>query len=90
MEKCNCVEKWMEEAKRKFNAKHIHSDIPYNSEGLSIKRIVIPKSVYARDKGIPRLSKHWLCVESKDFKFCPHCGKPLQNVPKINKKVRNR
>ncbi len=79
MERCKCVDKWMGEVKRKYNARYIYSDIPYNTEGLAIKRIVIPKGTYSKDKGIPRISKHWFHVESKDFKFCPHCGNKITN-----------
>jgi len=79
---CECVKKWKEKVKQKLNAVHVASSIPYNSEHLSYRKMVIPKNVYNRDYGKPRLSKYWFCADSKDFKFCPHCGKRLKKEKK--------
>lgn len=74
---CKCVTKWKEEVEKRLNAECVSSDIPYRSEGLSYRKIVTPKDPYYGDNK-PRISKYWFCAESKDFKFCPHCGKKLE------------
>lgn len=48
-------------------------------ESLFYRKIVTPKNIYRKDYNEPRISKNWFFAESKDFKFCPHCGKKLNN-----------
>lgn len=73
--RCECVEKWMLEVKEKHEAYDVCSDIPWNMEILGIRKIINPKNNYFEGDNKPRVSKHRRWIESKDFKFCPHCGK---------------
>ncbi len=74
MERCECVEKWMLEVKEKYGAYDVCSDIPWKMECLGIRKIITPRGYFEQDNK-PRVSKHRRWLESKNFKFCPHCGK---------------
>ena len=76
-EECECVTKWKEEIKKKFNTKYISAIPVYNCGRIVYRKIITPKDPYGSDNE-PRLSKYWLHAESKDFKFCPYCGKKLK------------
>ena len=75
---CGCVTKWKKEVKERFNAVAISVSPIYNMGHIEYKKIVIPRNIYHKDYNKPRISKYWFCAESKDFKFCPYCGKKLR------------
>lgn len=79
---CECVTKWKNKIKKEFNAESISVEPFWNMGKISYRKIVIPKNIYKRDYNEPRISKYWFHAESKDFKFCPYCGKKLKEEKK--------
>ena len=77
MQECECITKWKEEVRKKYNATAVSLYNSHNFHQMVYIKMVIPKSWTG--KKLPRReSKRWYCADtSKDFKFCPICGKKL-------------
>ena len=77
---CECITKWKEEVKREYNATMVSLYNSHNFHQVVYRKMVIPKD-WSGKKGPKRESKRWYCADiSKDFKFCPLCGKKLDDA----------
>lgn len=75
-EDCECMKKWKEEVKEKLGAFDVALYNRWHHNSIIYRKIVVPRD-WSGKKLPERVSKNWYIAESKDFKFCPHCGKKM-------------
>ena len=69
---CECITKWKEDVRQRNNSTKVTLLNSGNRHIIQFKKMV-------NINGIKRECKRWYCDDSKDFKFCPLCGKELED-----------
>jgi len=78
---CECITKWKEEVKREYNATMVSLYNSQNFHQMTYRKMITPPKNWKGEKQPIRESKRWYCADnSKDFKFCPLCGKKLNDA----------
>ena len=78
---CECITKWKEEVRKKYNATAVSLYNSHDFHQMTYRKMVTPPKNWKGEEQLRRESKRWYCTGvSKDFNFCPLCGKKLQDV----------